>query len=196
MSAATAPRIASPPSTARDRPTRRTSGLTMAWIPDGTLGYPEWVAAGRRLGEFARGSQWWVGDWIRYGNARWGEKYLEAAKISGYDGKSLRNLAYVASRFDLSRRRDKLTWSHHAELAVLEPHEQDRWLDRAILDKLSVADLRELRASRRSTKVAHAHENGPPRAFPLPTTLVCPNCGATVPVPANADTRPASTATS
>ena len=34
-------------------------------------------------------------------------------------------------RFDLSRRRDKLSFGHHAELAALPEHEQDEWLDQA-----------------------------------------------------------------
>jgi hypothetical protein len=32
---------------------------------------------------------------------------------------------------ELSRRRDKLTWSHHLEVAPLEPATQVEWLDRA-----------------------------------------------------------------
>jgi hypothetical protein len=69
--------------------------------------HPDWVAAGLSLGELGRVSNWWVGDWLRYGTSRWGEKYAEAARITGFDGKTLRNIVYVVSRFDLSRRRDK-----------------------------------------------------------------------------------------
>jgi hypothetical protein len=35
---------------------------------------------------------------VRYGTARWGEKYAEAARVTGYDVASLRNMAWVASR--------------------------------------------------------------------------------------------------
>jgi hypothetical protein len=119
-------------------------------VPRGELEYPEWVAVGHRLGAVGRSSQWWVGDWLRYGTARWGEKYVEAARITGYDGGSLRNLAWMASQFDLSRRRDNLTWSHHAAVAGLDREEQEAWLDRAGVDRLSVNDLRiEVRSSLR-----------------------------------------------
>ena len=37
----------------------------------------------------------------------------------------------VASRFELFRRRNILSWSHHAEVAGLEPPEQDELLDKA-----------------------------------------------------------------
>ena len=51
----------------------------------------------------SRVSSWWVGDWLQYGTSKWGEKYSEAARITGYDVKTLRNIVYVAKRFSLSR---------------------------------------------------------------------------------------------
>jgi len=117
--------------------------------PDG-MDYPEWIAAGRRLGVIGRGSQWWIGDWLLFGTARFGERYVEASRVTGYDPKSLRNMRYVASRVPVSLRRDNLRWSHHALLAALEPEEQEIWLDRAVNSRLSVADLRgELRTAMR-----------------------------------------------
>jgi hypothetical protein len=124
--------------------------LSLGWEAPEKLDRPGWLAAGTSLAEFGRVSNWWVGDWIRYGNTRWGEKYVEAARLTGLDAKTLRNIAYVASRFDLSRRRDKLTWTHHAEVAALLPEQQEDWLDRALALRLSPGDLRvELRAAQR-----------------------------------------------
>jgi hypothetical protein len=130
----------------------------------------------------SRVSNWWVGDWLQYGSARWGEKYVEAARITGYDVKTLRNIAYVARHFDLSRRRDTLTWSHHAEVAMLDPNEQDKWLDRAVADRLAVADLRiELRRTQRGDKAVTCDEKGERhRADEPSSSLVCPNCGEVV----------------
>jgi hypothetical protein len=144
----------------------------VAWRPQGDLGQAEWLATGRRLGAIGRCSQWWIGDWIRYGAARWGERYTEAARVTGYDVASLRNMAWVASQFDPSLRSDKLTWSHHVLLAPLEPDQQRHWLDRALAERLSVADLRlELRVARggspkQSPGVRRGNEDG-----------VCPHCG-------------------
>jgi hypothetical protein len=42
----------------------------------------------------------------------------------------------VSSRVELSRRRDNLSWSHHREVAPLEPAEQDKILGNYILDYL------------------------------------------------------------
>jgi hypothetical protein len=153
---------------------RATSAISkVAWLPQGELGQAEWLATGRRLGAIGRCSQWWIGDWIRYGTSRWGEKYAEAARVTGYDVASLRNMAWVASQFNLSLRSDKLTWSHHVLLAPLDSDKQRYWLERADAERLSVADLRlELRGrGKRPAKeqAAKAAEEG--------AEVVCPNCG-------------------
>lgn len=170
----------------RRRSTRpRSGGATspVAWEPDQDLGVHEWIRAGKRLGAMTRCSQWWLGDWVRYGTGRWGEKYKEAARITGYDVQSLRNIAYVAGRVEASRRRDNLTWSHHAEISSLDPEEQERWLDLAESERLSVSDLRvELRAARRRSE-SRAEPPEMPRRRATATserdadlTVTCPEC--------------------
>jgi hypothetical protein len=124
--------------------------MTTSWSPQGQLTVADWVGQGRWLGAIGRASGWWIGDWVRYGNARYGERYNSAARVTGYDVHSLRNMAYVAGRFGVPRRREALSFSHHAELASLSPEEQELWLDRAEASALSVRSLRsELREARR-----------------------------------------------
>jgi hypothetical protein len=148
----------------------------IAWAPQGDLSHADWLATGRRLGAIGRCSQWWIGDWIRYGTSRWGEKYAEAARVTGYDVASLRNMAWVASRFDLSLRNDKLTWSHHVLLAPLDADAQGKWLRRASEERLSVADLRlELRASRAGG--GKSSRNAAVATRDRGDIAVCPHCG-------------------
>ncbi len=155
----------------------------VAWVPQSELGQVEWLATGRRLGAIGRCSQWWIGDWIRYGTARWGEKYAEAARVTGYDVASLRNMAWVASQFNLSLRSDKLTWSHHVLLAPLDTDEQVHWLDRALEQRLSVADLRlELRAARGAEeKAAGPSDSTTGASGDDVAASVCPHCGHELP---------------
>jgi hypothetical protein len=125
----------------------------------------------------SRVSNWWIGDWLQYGEARWGEKYTEAARITGYDVKTLRNIAYVAKRFDLSRRRDNLTWTHHAEIAALPTEQQNEWLDRAVVLRLSPGDLRlEVRASQRTLK----SEKNERTTGESTDHFSCPHCGTVI----------------
>ncbi len=157
------------------RPTEPPSDV--AWIPGTDIDVHKWVRAGQRLGAMTRCSQWWLGDWVRYGTVRWGEKYKEASRITGYDIQSLRNIAYVAGRVEVSRRRDNLTWSHHAEVSSLAPDEQDRWLDLAETQKMSVSDLRiELRSARRAERrsAEDPEELEPPRS--AAKIVICPEC--------------------
>lgn len=155
--------------------TRPSTTSLVAWSPNENLDVRTWVKTGQRLGAMTRCSQWWLGDWVRYGNTRWGEKYKEASRITGYDVQSLRNMAYVAGRIDISRRRDNLTWSHHAEVTSLDPEKQDTWLEFAQKERMSVADLRiELRSARRVAGRSLSRER---KARLTAAAVACPQCG-------------------
>lgn len=177
---ASAPALTGTPAPQAGEPTdrRMPSAISkVAWLPQQDLGQAEWLATGRRLGTIGRCSQWWIGDWIRYGAARWGEKYTEASKVTGYDVASLRNMAWVAAQFDLSLRSDKLSWSHHVLLAPLEADQQRYWLERAQRERLSVADLRlELRVRGHGERKDAGEEEAKQQH-----TVVCPNCGHELP---------------
>jgi hypothetical protein len=139
-----------------------------SWVPRRELTIDDWLRHGRSLGAIGRGSGWWIGDWVRFGNSRYGERYAVASRITGYDTQSLMNMAYVASRFSPSRRREKLSFSHHADLAALPFEEQERWLDRAERDRLSSHRLRQ--------ELRRAESPRRPRAA-VEEEMVCPRCG-------------------
>jgi hypothetical protein len=167
--------MASPPS---QRVTPGTAS-PIAWHPPTDLDDRNWLAVGRKLGAISRCSQWWIGDWVRYGSVRWGERYTLAARVTGYDPRTLRNMAWIASRFPAERRRHDLTWSHHASVAPLDPVEQDHWLTRCVVERLSVTDLRiELRAAIR------ARDDGARaiRSASL-SAATCPSCGRALDAP-------------
>lgn len=173
---ATAPSVAAP-----NRATQGSSTTTrVAWIPKREMDLTEWSRAASRLGMMDRCSPWWVGDCIRYGNAKFGEKYSLAAKLTGYDVQTLMNRVYVASHFDISRRRENLSWSHHEAVASLDSEAQDHWLDQAIKHKMSVVDLRhELRARLRGhTQPSDSGEKSESAdEKESEAGVVCPNCG-------------------
>ena len=148
----------------------------VAWSAAGDLSLLEWSQSGRRLGVIGRASGWWIGDWLNYGNSRFGERYVRAARITGYDVQTLMNMVYVTSKFEPSRRRDNLSWSHHAELAALEPEDQDYWLERAEAERLSVRCLRE--EVRRQRRLEAQPEPEEIDSTEPDSELVCPHCGA------------------
>lgn len=151
----------------------------VAWVVKGSLELAEWIAAGRNLGALGRCSQWWLGDWIRYGNAKFGERYARASTITGYDPQTLMNMVYVASKFEISRRRENLSWSHHETVASLEEGEQEYWLERATENRLSVADLRvELRTARKRERQEEGDSEAECSEVGVTgEAVLCPHCG-------------------
>lgn len=65
--------------------------------------------------------QWWVGDWLRFGERKYGEMYSQMLDSTDYEYGSLANMKYIAERFESSLRSENLSWSHHKEVAPLEP---------------------------------------------------------------------------
>lgn len=95
------------------------------------LPFSRWEQAGRRLAGIADSTAWCLGDWLIYGQSMYADRYQRAVEAAGLDYQTLRNYAWVARRFDLDRRREELSFQHHAEVAALPPETQDRWLDHA-----------------------------------------------------------------
>ncbi|MET9290352.1 LmbU family transcriptional regulator [Streptomyces sp. NPDC003077] len=101
-----------------------------------------WISIGVEIFSITDASSWWLGDWLIYGQNRYPDRYKRAIEASSLHYKTLRNYAWVARRFDVSRRRDTLSMQHHAEVAALTEEEQELWLDRAEQEGWSVTELR------------------------------------------------------
>ena len=107
------------------------------------------------IGAYANATSWWLGDWLAFGRTKYGRRYKNAISATGLDYQTLRNYAVVARRFELSRRRDNLTFQHHAELCALRDDRQDYWLDRAAAGRWSRNELRrQLRAVKERQPIA------------------------------------------
>jgi hypothetical protein len=116
---------------------------------DPSLTFEDWAGLGRRVAVVADASTWWIGDWLVFGQHIYGNRYRTAAAETGLDYQTLRNYAWVASRFVPSRRRDMLSFGHHAEVAALCHDDQDAWLRRSLVEGWTRNELRRrLRAAR------------------------------------------------
>ncbi|WP_370664602.1 LmbU family transcriptional regulator [Streptomyces sp. IBSBF 2507] len=118
-----------------NRESPRVSGevLTMRvglQIPVG-LSFETWERAGSQLAGIVDSSAWWLGDWLVYGKDNYADRYQLGIRAAGLKYQTLRNYAWVSRRFKLVRRRHRLTFQHHAEVASLPQEEQEHWLDRA-----------------------------------------------------------------
>jgi hypothetical protein len=103
--------------------TRRTT-LT---IPNG-MPIDAWRNLGRQIFAISDSSAWWLGDWLIYGQTQYPDRYKHAIAATSLDYQTLRNYAWVARRFAPHRRRERVSFQHHAEVASLSEEEQDAWL--------------------------------------------------------------------
>ena len=111
-------------------------------IPDETS-FEDWQAIGRRLFARERVINWWIGDWWAFGEHRYGERAKMAAEgIFGASFGTLANYGSVARSFETSRRRELVSFTHHAEVAALPPAEADAMLAKAADENLSTRDVR------------------------------------------------------
>lgn len=115
-------------------------GLIVGWNPS----FEQWEAVGEKLRQIERAVQFWIGDWLNYGEKRWGDKFAQAIDEIGYTSGSLANMKWVSGRVDFSSRNDNLTYAHHVTVAPLPTEQQREWLDFAEQNDLSARKLREL----------------------------------------------------
>jgi hypothetical protein len=123
------------------------------------VGFDVWVTMGRRIAGISNACAWCLGDWLVYGEQAFPARYKTAVAATSLDYQTLRNYAWVARRFEMSRRRDGLSFQHHAEVAALPEAHQDLWLQRAERSRWSRNELRRrLSVARRSSGDAALEE--------------------------------------
>jgi len=109
------------------------------------LSFEEWKEYGLNLGRIEKIYMWKVGEWWTYGEINYGDK-TSIIKSEDWDGPSYQtcaNAGWVFKKFHFSRRRENLSWAHHAVVASLDEEDADRFLDDAITHKWSHKKLRE-----------------------------------------------------
>jgi len=107
------------------------------------LSFDEWEALGKKLAPLGKSIGFIIGDWINYGEARYGEKYERALERTGMTYTTLANFSYVARKVEISLRNEKLDFTQHYVVAKLKTDDEKRhWLKMAEKHKLSIRRLR------------------------------------------------------
>jgi hypothetical protein len=107
------------------------------------LDFDEWDDLGQKLAPIGKSIGFIIGDWINYGDKRYGEKYDEALAKTGLAYQTLTNCSHVARKVGIYLRKENLDWSQHATVAKLKTDDEKRyWLDMAEEHALSVRRLR------------------------------------------------------
>lgn len=122
------------------------------------LTYGEWESVGFELAKVGKAMQWWIGDWARIG-AKYGSAYQPAIDATGMAYQTVLNFTSICKSFEFSRRRENLSFKHHAEVQALEPERQDELLDQAEKERWSCAKLREVVKALKSDLVDEEDED-------------------------------------
>lgn len=133
------------------------------------IDFDEWAKVGKTLGAMRTASPWAIGDWLVFGEHTYGEKFSQAADVTGMKPDSLQVYQWVASQIPMEIRRTDLTHAHHQAVARLEPEEIQKWLEKAAKQGWSVS---ELRSALREKRAKGAKSSGEESTAKFKVTLV------------------------
>lgn len=98
-------------------------------------------------------SPFWKADLLEYAHTRadWAGFLEQVIDAGTFTKRSIDQMRYVSRAVPLSRRVEGVSFTHHAEVASLEPDDQEKYLKRAKSEHLSASELR--RVVRKERKV-------------------------------------------
>lgn len=139
------------------------------------LSFDEWQAAGLSLRTMYRSTLLYLGDWLLYGEANYGEDWSQA--VDGYDERTLANAMSVCRRFPPSQRRvsEHLAFGHYQALTSLPDAAAGPLLETADAEQWSVAKVR---------REAAAARNGETHDVVKPPSPHCATCACYAAPPA------------
>lgn len=123
------------------------------------LNFDEWAAIAESFGRALQTAAWCIGDWLVYGERKWGQQLLLAGEefdpeapnrvpsyaydaavaATGLDRQTLSQYAGVCRKIPIAERRLHLSFGHHRILAPLPPAKRLEWW--SILDSESKKNL-------------------------------------------------------
>ncbi len=109
------------------------------------LAFEVWSGLAPVLGHLGRLTPWIIGDWLSFGESRYGEKYAQAVELTGYSRDTLRNFQWIAEQYAPEDRWiEQLSIYHHQVVAKLPPGKRAEILAEAAESELTIKQTREL----------------------------------------------------
>lgn len=161
---------------------RRTGVLTDTGVEiDRDLTYDQVESLIAMFGHIREITTWAIGDLLNYSAKRWGEKYSQMTTLTELAPQTLMNYASVCGNIPKSRRRMRLSFSHHETVQFLPPKEQRQILKRAEEEQWTRSRMRDevapLRAALNGGQSADADSGKVEILPPAGETHLC-RCGA------------------
>jgi hypothetical protein len=138
-------------------------------LPD-DIGYDQYESLGAFLGEFKSRINFYLGDWLIFGEGTFAERWSQACEATGLAEQTLLRIMDVCRKVPPGRR-NGCVWSIHAGVSSLGAREQRSWLRRALENQWSYAELRnQLRSARHDAEPPLFEDTGP--GEPIPDLVV------------------------
>lgn len=103
---------------------------TSLQIPENTT-IDDWNEIGDSLKMFYKANKFWIGDWLNFGERKYGEMFSQALNETDFEYHTLQNYKWVAGKIEMSLRKDNLSFTHHNLVAGMERENQRKWLELA-----------------------------------------------------------------
>lgn len=102
-----------------------------AWELPSSMTEGDWKSAGQALSQVEGAMNWWLGDWWRFGEHKYGDRkaLVESDEWTGPAFQTCMDVAAVCAKFKTSRRREVVPFGHHREVLSLPDAESDQLLD-------------------------------------------------------------------
>jgi hypothetical protein len=127
------------------------------------MAFDEWASTGATLKLMDSAIQFALGDWLAFGERKYGEMYSQAEEDTGLDYSTLTNYKYVAEKVPMEERRQDLDWSYHRATTALSKAER-----KVVLDLAAKNDWKKAEVEREVRRLRGKKE---------PETCTCRECG-------------------
>lgn len=121
-------------------------GLTdeVSWTPSADMNLETYLSIGKTFQQIQKSIAFWMGDWLCYGENRFGEAYSQALDDSGKANETLIKWRSVAARVPKEIRRKELSWTHTFYTAYCTERLRGPLLNLAVNMNLSSRELKEI----------------------------------------------------
>lgn len=109
----------------------------------GTPTFEQWEDCGKFIRKAEGAVHFWIGDWLNYGEAHYGETYTQAIDATNYDYQTIANDKWLSNKIQLSLRKETISNNHYQTIASLPEKEKEYWVDELVKDLIPVRELKQ-----------------------------------------------------
>lgn len=109
----------------------------------GTPTFEQWQECGEFIRKAEGAVHFWIGDWLNYGESKYGETYAQAIDHTGYDYQTVANDKWLSNKIELSDRSENLGVRHAQLIASLPEGDKKFWAEEIKREKIPVRELKE-----------------------------------------------------